>query len=97
MNQTSPSGLDDKTMEMVLSSSSTPVRRVRLAFTSNLKVNDREKERERWRQFKEKTKNNRSAVLHPRLRTPKPKLSQPTEPSEFDFHQLWDGVYVLHV
>ncbi|XP_035768537.1 sentrin-specific protease 7b [Neolamprologus brichardi] len=85
LNQTSPSGLqrpegDDKTMEMVLSSSSTPVRRVRLAFTSNLKVNDREKERERWRQFKEKTKNNRSAVLHPRLRTPKPKLSQPTEP-----------------
>lgn len=85
LNQTSPSGPqrpegDDETISMVLSSSTTPVRRVRLAFTSNLKVNDREKERERWRQFKEKTKNNRSAVLHLRLRTPKPKLSQPTEP-----------------
>lgn len=48
-----------------------------LAASSNLMDDLREKEREKWREFRDRKTSNRSAVLQLRLRTP-------TEPSEYD-------------
>ncbi|XP_051283897.1 sentrin-specific protease 7 isoform X1 [Dicentrarchus labrax] len=66
-----------------VSSATTPDRRrsldrtAWLAASSNLRDDVREKERQKWREFKEKTTSKRSAVLQLRLRNPKP---TPTEP-----------------
>ncbi|KAM7365866.1 hypothetical protein PAMP_016759 [Pampus punctatissimus] len=48
-----------------------------LAASSNLRGNLREKERERWREFKERKTRNRSAVLRLQLRKPKQTPSEP--------------------
>lgn len=56
-----------------------------LAAGGDLKEDPREKERQRWRQFREQKTSNRSAVLQ--LRQKKPKHA-PTEPSEWTWTHL---------
>ncbi len=62
-----------------------------LTASSNLMDDLREKEREKWREFRDRKTSSRSAVLQLRLRKPK---QTPTEPSEYNLMTPGPGVDV---
>lgn len=94
--QTPPSRVQrPSSVSAVLSSKTTPDGRRSLDRRAWLgAVDDREKERERWRQFRETSRSGRPAVLRLQLRSPKARPSKPSEPSESDRLVLSEGLFV---